>query len=102
MTPIKHRITHSLARTHEALQLELEQLGWVRIRLHHGLERRRKQKAMRHLVALQQLECHLWRKPAGERHNRAPHTQTRKQSIHEPACPSPISGAPKHGAVTRL
>ena len=27
---------------------------------------------MRHLVALQQLERHLWRKPAAERHNGPP------------------------------
>jgi hypothetical protein len=72
-----------------------------RHRLHHRLQRGRKQERVRHAVALEDLERELGSEAPLQRDDLAPEVERRQQRIHQAAGPRPVGGRPEHGVVLR-
>jgi hypothetical protein len=93
----KHRVTHRLACAHQALQRKAELLARLGVCLHHGLECRGEQKAVRHAMALQQRKGRLGAEAAVVRHDGPAKVQRGQQRVHQTARPCPVGWRPEHG-----
>ena len=101
LRPREHRRAHRLAGAHDAAQVDVEVLARPRKRLHHQLERRRKQERVADLVFLHQPERALGIEAAAVADDRLAEIQRRQQRIHQPAGPRPVGRRPEQVAGLR-
>ncbi len=100
-TPIEHRLTHRLSGAHQGTQLQLIRRARFGHRLHHHLQRGRKQECVGHAVSLHQLERALCTEAAAITDDRKSEIHRRQQCIHQTSGPRPIGRRPEHVAGLR-
>ena len=97
----KHRVAHRLARAHDGFQAQTKLLTHSALclagkRLHHRLERRRKQKRVGDATVAHQRKGGLGAETPAKSHDLAAKVQRGQQRVHQPAGPGPVRRAPKH------
>ena len=100
-TPVEHCLPDSLPGAHQGAQLQPIRCARFGHRLHHHLQRGRKQECVGHAVPLHQLERTLGTKAAAIADDRKSEIHRRQQRVHQTSGPSPIRRRPEHVAWLR-
>ncbi len=101
LRPLEDRLADRLASAHDRAQGQVEACPRLRHRLHHHLERRRKQKGIPDAVFLDQVKGLLGIESPAVAEYRVAVVHRGQQCVHQPAGPGPVGRRPEHVALTR-